>query len=239
VGVKLTYDQKVVQRLSNKSDAELMARWNKIAGIIYQELTSLNLERQYMEAATDVVNGNKRFLHHPGRQFMDYVRGWYGNSMAAAYRRQTDTNPDSASLRVLLDEIKARPLAYGYDTLSPFISGYTQERIEVFVMRQVLSKSSPGIDVAIVEADLVKLESAGKTVKIFVNKHLAHTDVKQRTMPVQPSFNEVHAAAKACEEIGERWISALTTDSNVEVTDLVDWQDIFDFAWRNKNSDVT
>jgi hypothetical protein len=232
MGVQLTWEQRVTNRLSGKNDADLVARWNSIATIIEDELLSLNLERQYFDKALEVVKENPQFLNHPGHVFMEYVRSWYGNSMAAACRRQTDRIAESASLRVLLDEIKARPSAYRYDTLKPYMMGYQQSHVETMVMSEVSVVDFSGIDMAVVERDIAALETAGKTVKSFVDKHVAHTDIKRRSQPVQTSLNEVYAAAAAWEEIATRWITALKGVANLEVIDLLEWDGIFDVPWR-------
>ena len=211
----------------------MVTRWHGIIKIVCAELTSLNLQRQFMQDATDVVNGNERFLHHPGRRFMDYTRDWYVNSMAAAYRRQTDPDRNSASLRVLLEEIKAQPTAYRLDTLRPFMQSAADAIIENFVMSVVGAVGNSGPDLAIVQTDLDALTTTGDSVRKFVNKHVAHTDIKAQTNPIQPTFDDLHAAAIACERIAKRWRTALTGASgDFDVVTQYGWKDVFDFPWR-------
>lgn len=232
-----TPEERMLKRLSGYSDFQLIARWNEIIRIVKDELTSLNLERQFMQETVEILNGNERFLRHPGRQFVDYARSWYGNSMAAAYRRQTDSNSDSASLRVLLEEIKYRPTAYRFETLHPFMPDAPRELVESEVMSIAGASGASGIDVKIVQADLDLLTSTGKNVRDFVNKHLAHTDRKKRTKPIQATFDEIHAAQQTCEEIAKRWVIVFTgANTSFDVITLFDWHDVFDFPWRARKN---
>jgi hypothetical protein len=231
-----TPEERMFTRLSGFSDLQLVARWHEITRIVQNELNSLNLERQCMQETVEILNGNERFLHHPGRRFVDYARSWYGNSMAAAYRRQTDANSDSASLRVLLEEMKCRPAAYRFETLHPLIPHASEKTVELMVMSIAGAVGLSGIDVKIVQADLDLLNSTGKNVRDFVNKHLAHTDRKKLTNPIQPTFDEIHAAQQTCEKIAKRWIIVFTgANTSFDVITPFEWHDVFDFPWRARS----
>jgi len=225
-------ETEIAKRLSKFSDAEVVERWHGIVEIVKAELTSLNLQRQFMQETIDIVNRNPRFLHHPGRRFMDYVRVWYGTAMAAAYRRQNDGDSRSASLRVLLDEIKSRPRAYRVETLRRYMGAAPDEDIEALVMCVVGARGASGPDIAIVQGDLDALATVGERIHEYVNKHVAHTDIEAQKTPLEATFDEIHAAAKRCEEIAARWVTALTGPAySFDVVTQYGWHDVFDFPW--------
>ena len=225
---------KVVERLSALSDDDLMKRWQEILAIVRQELTYLNHQRRVMQLATDVYNANPRLLKHNGRQFFDYVRQWYGGAMATGYRRQTDPDGDSASLRVLLEELLARPEAYSLETLRPYSGVAEDGTIRFFALRVAGADQTGKLDVEIVKQDIRDLIACGKTVKRFVNKVLAHTDIEFKRAPeAGPSYDEIHSAHKECEQIAKRWIAAFSGPAySFDVVEQFDWLDIFDFPWR-------
>jgi hypothetical protein len=220
-------------RLAHLSDDDLVARWHGIIEVVRKELTRLNLQRQFMQEATDVMNGNPRFLAHRGRRLMDYTRDWYGTAMAIAYRRQTDSSPESASLRVLLDEMTVRPDAYRVDTLRPHMGRASDDVIEDMVVRTVVRKGSSQIDLAVLRKDYADLAQVGKNVRNFVNKHVAHTDIAANQNPIETTFDEIHSAAVTCERIASRWVTALTGPAySFDVTKQYGWHEVFDFPWR-------
>lgn len=227
-------DPKVVERLAHMSAEQIMQRWQEILEIVRDELTYLNHQRQVMQAATDVYNGNPRLLKHQGRQFFTYVRSWYGAAMATGYRRQTDPNAYSASLRVLLEELLARPDAYSIETLRPYSGLASDETIQFFALRVAGADKTGTLNTGIVKEDIRDLIACGKKVKHFVNKVLAHTDIDFRKKDVNgPSFDEIHNAQRECERIAKRWIAAFSGPSySFDVVEQFDWLDIFDIPWR-------
>lgn len=89
--------------------------------MVQNELVDLNMQRQFMDKAAGVINGNQRVLNHGGgMRFLVCMRTWYGHTMAMAYLRQHDVNADSASLRVLLEELLARPTTYALHVVRPW-----------------------------------------------------------------------------------------------------------------------
>lgn len=130
--------------------------------------------------------------------------------MALAYRRQLDRNPASASLRVLLEELKCRPSAYCVESLRAYMGVASDRTIYEDVVRTVASDDSDCLDTAIVNSDMASLIEAGENIRNFVNKHIAHTDIAASTEPFTTTFDEIHEAAITCERIAARWVTALT-----------------------------
>jgi hypothetical protein len=197
-----------------------------------------------MAAVVAVLNDNPRFIHHPGRRFVDQARDWYGTAMALGYRRQTDHGDRSASLRVLLEELRVRPTAYRLETLKPALPNATDESIRKYVMANVIKDGSDHLDEEIVRSDLHMLLAVGKVVKDFVDAQVAHTffdvetdDDADRAKALNPTFDQIHRAAEACEPIAERWRTALTGDQTRKpfaVPTEFDWMNVFDFPWRTR-----
>jgi len=232
---KMTEHEMVVHRLRNRTDQELVDRWHDMLTIIRVELKNLDRQRQTMDAVTfGVFNKNKRLLEHPGRRFYGYIFHWYGAAMALGYRRQTDPKADSASLRVLLDELRARPHAYRLEFIRRHVGPAAQDDvIRAEVMAPVLGADG-SLDLTIIDADIATLTGAGKKVKKFVNKSVAHTDRRTwREGGADVTFREITEANEACESIAERWLKALGGyPYPIRHEETFEWLDIFDFPWR-------
>ena len=149
-------------RVASLDDFELMERWHGIISRVRDELTVLSIERQTMGLVVEVANGNERLLRHTGRRFLDMTRNWYAISMAVSVRRQTDNDDRSASLRVLLEEIRVRPRAYRMETLRQFLPVPTPDDVRKFVMAEVCRGDE--IDIAAVERDIGQLINVSDNV---------------------------------------------------------------------------
>jgi len=69
---QMTEQEKVVHRLRNRSDEQLVDHWYDMLDIVLRELKGLDQQRQTMDAVTySVFNKNKRLLAHPGRRFFN------------------------------------------------------------------------------------------------------------------------------------------------------------------------
>src|ERR1700736_2846327 len=234
---KMSEQEKVVYRLRNCTDEQLVERWHDMLDIIRGELKGLDRQRQTMDAGTyEGFNKNKHLLEHPGRRFFGYVPDLFGAAMALGYRRQADADPGSASLRVLLDEMRARPGAYRIETIRRYVGPAAQaDVIRAEVMAPVVGADGT-IDLALIDADIAALVAAGKKVKKFVNKSVAHTDHETRRKGgAQVTFREITEANEACETIAERWLKALGGyPYPIRQNETFEWLDIFDATWRPK-----
>lgn len=221
------------QRISSLDDYALMRRWHQIISRVRNELTVLSIERQTMDLVVEVVNGNERFLRHPGRRFLDMARNWYAISMAASVRRQTDNDGRSASLRVILEEIRVRPNAYSMQTLRQFLPAPTEGDIRQHVMAEVCRGDQ--IDIEVVERDIDLLIGVSNNVTNYVNQHVAHTTHEPDGTPIEgPTLREIYDALVAFETIYHRWDRAITGNQTrgFPTEDGSGWFDVFDFPWR-------
>jgi hypothetical protein len=198
---------KVADRLSGTPDRNLIVRWRGRIDVIYKELRGLAKQRQMMATTLQILNGNRRFIEHPGRILMDAAREWYGKSIALAYRRQNDRNPESASLRVVVEEMRARPGAYCLENLRKENPG-PDDIIEQYMMRSVVDATG-ALDLELVEKDLTMLDAEGQRVGRFASKHLAHTDFKSSRKPIKVVYDDFERAAETCDAIARRWRTAL------------------------------
>ena len=205
--------------------------------IVLEELQGLDQQRQTMDAVTyGVFNGNKRLLAHAGRLFFNNVLDWYGSAMALAYRRQVDPDAKSASLRVVLDEVRSRPAAYRLEVLRPHVGQHAAEaEIYAEFMAHVVGANGY-LDLHIIDADIAALTEAGKKVRKFVNKSVAHTDNETRRKGgADVTFREITEANEACDRIAERWLKAFGVYRYpIHREETFEWLDVFDFPWRFK-----
>jgi hypothetical protein len=201
-----------------------------------RELLDLNGDRQAMNAAVDVFNANQRLLQHRGRfQFLDRVWRWYGQAMALAVRRQLDPDRRSASLRVLLRELRARPTAYRVETLRQLSPHASDEAIAS--LGRAIKNANGSIDVGQVDQDLRALDEVGTQVAEFVNRHVAHTNFNPSRDVTAPRYLEINVAFDNLETIAGKYFGLFFSGSlRFHVSQSSDWIDVFEFPWRMRRA---
>jgi hypothetical protein len=227
--------ERVQKRIESKDDFQLIERWAKISHTIRGELLELHRERGVMAVALEVVNANTRFLNHTGRTFMDLAYNWYAITMAVAVRRQTDNDDRSASLRVVLEELRLRPQAYRLETLRQLAPKAADTTIEEVMMRPVCSAGRLNVD--LVNEDIGALIHTAKEVTDYVDHHIAHTSHEERGDAFEsPTVGAIHNAMVEFERVYRRWHTALTGNVTVGFPkmDPNDWAAVFDFPWRRR-----
>ena len=123
---------------------------------------------------------------------------WNHHRMAAVdLRRLLDQDPDSSSLPTMLAVVKATPLAE-----LPHAA------------RQLATES--------LVADREILEELRQSIKRFVNKHVAHTSLRQHADRA-PDFAEVDSALHTMVELFLRYRTALTGNTSRELGSEVRW----------------
>jgi hypothetical protein len=226
----------IVERLTLVNDEQLVQRWYGLLVSMRDELRRLSEERRAFEAFTmQVVNKNPRLLEHPGIRIFQMMRTWYAHAMALAYRRQDDTDSRTASMRVVLDEMLARPSAYRLETIKPLAGGVaTDQVIREDVMAPVVDANG-NLNQELIRQHRTELKAVGKNVRDFVNNFVAHTNAEAQDRPegAGVTFNEMFAAHKECERIAEVWLKAFGVYRYpLDPEQEIDWLDVFDFPWR-------
>lgn len=224
--------------LAKVDDHRLVPRWKAIIDKVYKELLGLNEDRQIMAAALAVFNANPRLIAHPVRAyFLDSVRRWYGLAMAIAVRRQLDTDPRSASLRVLIQELEVRHMAYRTQNLKQLSP---RAAPNAFASLGLAMKDANGnLDVAKIRDDLNTLTELDRQVGDYVDRHIAHTNLDPARSVEGPLYSDIEESFDRLERVAGRYMGLFYSGSyTLRVGMSHGWIDGFEFPWRIRPSPV-
>jgi AbiU2 len=219
--------------LTGIDDQRLIPRWQGIVSRFREELLNLNIDRQVMASAIAVFNANQRLLQHPGRfRFLDAIWRWHGVAMALAVRRQLDSDRRSASLRVFLAELRARPGAYRVETLRQL---FPQAADNAIASLGRSLKRSGEIDVAQVDRDIAAMDGIDREIGDYVDRHVAHSNFDPSRDVEAPRYLDLNDAFVELERIAGKY-SALFFSGSMPFNPNIpgEWIDVFEFPWRNR-----
>jgi hypothetical protein len=173
---------------------EQFKNWSEWFSGLSDEVGHLLISRETLKQVAD-------FFGEKGDSYdavtLDWFRKWIGSmwgvATAARLRALGDPDPDTKSLRCLLDKVKRHPEVFTrerYVALTGASDPYTMERAN----REFSENFGVGsaIDPERVEADIASMDAAVAAVKPYVDKRIAHLDPKWREIRLQ--FGAVYAA---------------------------------------------
>ena len=184
-------------------------KWIKWVDVIHKDTESILLNKDIHSRYLEIVKANID-IQSPS-DFHEWSIRNYGSYVVMAIRRQLDSDNDVISLKRLLTELKDSPQLL---TKKWFRSLYSSSDnnlpipIESFADGDFESHagSMEHFDPAIAEADLLKLETLGKTITHYANKQIAHrTKVKTSV-----TFSEINAFLEEFENILKKYILLFT-----------------------------
>lgn len=168
--------------------ADRIARWRTDFDVIYRDVQDVAEQRDVYREVVAIATANPALEELDGR-FWLWLAKMHAHSAAVAVRKQVDRNPDTVSLRRLLEAIaldahlltRADYLARADDAADPTTE---RGRLHVEGLRDLLQDRFDGLagsgkehlEEDNVRADLARLETASERVKRFVNKTIAHRD---------------------------------------------------------------
>ena len=221
--------------VSGKMDAKRLAKWKRNIEIIYKDLVGLMYRRQMFEGLRDIAKDNPK-LQEPSL-FTDWMVGNYTSSVAAGIRRHTDTDPRNASLHNLIQEIIDHPRVI---TRSIYTAMYPSRTLRKHAGHSAFDEFAGGngdyLDLAILQADLKRLDKACKPVRKYVNESLAHLPAK--TSPVTLTFKELHDALDSLAGLIKKYkLMVKAVGAEVDPA-LGPWQNILTFPWIDLGEDA-
>lgn len=213
-------------------------KWLRWVDVIHKDTESVLLNKSIHGRYLEIVKENID-IQSPS-DFHEWTIRNYGSYVVMAIRRQLDVDDDVISLKRLLTEIKDSPQLL---TKQWFRSLYSNSDnnlpipIESFADGDFESHagSMEHFDPAIAEADLLKLETLGKTITHYANKQIAHrTKVKTRV-----TFSEINAFLEEFENILKKYILLFTASGYTSLTPVFqyDWEVIFTKVWIKPRTD--
>ena len=144
---------------------------------------------------------------------LDWFRKWIGSmwgvATAARLRALGDPDPETKSLRCLLDKMERHPEVFTrerYVALTRASDPYTKERAN----REFSENFGTGsaIDPEHVEMDIASMDAAMAAVKPYVDKRIAHLDPRWRGIQLQ--FGAVYAALDVLRDLVKKYTLLFT-----------------------------
>ena len=180
-------------------------------------------------------------LHSQGL-FNNWLATNYGVSLTVGMRRQMDGSSTSISLAYLLKLFACKPELVLRER---FVSSYLTPRMQKWADGKFTELAGPGphIDPNVPFADLNALEDAFRPIRRFVNKRLAHYDIRGRydirsgydIHPIvkQPKLGELdNFLDKLTDTFAKYFLLCLAQDRHFfEPTIAEPWKSIFTKPW--------
>lgn len=179
-----------------------------------------------------------------GGTVLEWIQKMHAHSAAVAVRKQVDRDPDSVSMRGLLEVIapsanliaREEYLARAKSDRDPATD---LGRLELEDRQQILGErfdnlagvGAAHLTDAAVRADLTRLDVAAAQVRDFVRKTIAHRDRKWTVTP--PTWAELNAAIDILEQLVRRYNELLDASHAPQLvpTYQYDWKAVFRIPW--------
>ena len=216
-------------RIEAVPETELARKWVAWLGDIDADLTDIAWVRLVWRAEEAMLREHDDLP--PSDIFHVRARN-YGVAQAVGVRRQIDKRTDIISLRRLLDELQTHPEEISRD----FYVGRAEWGIQWKAHQEFDDWAGEGgavLDVGVVAANVSLLEAATDKVRVYVNKHVAHSDTKKSEWEA-PTFAELDEAIDALFELFCRYQTLFIGVGRV-VMALVPQYDLlapYDRPWR-------
>jgi AbiU2 len=203
-----------------KSDAKV-DKWTRWIERIHDEvIEEIFTNRAAFVEVTTTLDANPKI---PWSDILDYWVGNYGRSQAVAVRRQTDTNPQSVTLRVLLAELEAdRHRITREWWVGQFEWGHQGLGDRNFDQWAYLDPDAPAdsetgteLSALRIRHDIERLEAAASSIREHVDKVIAHSDRKRPA--TTPTFADLDAAIDVLGDVFTSYYCLLTLNSLVKL----------------------
>ena len=232
--------------------SQKLEKWLRWMETIHNEILALVQDANMFWEIQDIIRGNP-CIQKPNA-FYSYLARTYLSHALAGLRRQTKSHKDSVSFVKLLGEIAENPeeLSRSYfnsrysnsdgPDLGQVVGGADLEKVGVAPSQlKALIKMddfAPYADATgayvrpqMVKDDKVRIESAVKTQKEFVDKRIAHWD--KRKPKVVPTFEELDGCIKLLDQMYVKYHFLFYAESidTLMPTYQYEWKRIFCEPW--------
>lgn len=216
-----------------KIDRQL-GKWIRWIKVIEGELESLVIAKKVFWTVQGLIKA------HPVIQYRQSIFYWYHVHTYIAYaltgiRRQAKCHKDSISFAQLLAEIVQEPTKISRTYYRGIHAKPAKTHVADKQFDHLCQKpGDPHISPALVQRDLNKLASSVADCEDFADRLIAHRD--RRPPKRMPKFNEADNAIQTMYDLCRKYRFILLADSKNTVKEKLDydWQEIFDYPWRQK-----
>jgi hypothetical protein len=215
------------------NDGERLERLLGWFKVIDGELGDLILDDYLFWQVQEVVRSNPHFADSPGL-FTQWIASCFIQSAASSVRRQLKLDRDSISLRRLLEELRQYPhlisrdfyLAHFKDS-PEWLQEHGDQEFDDWA-----GKGGLHISPAIVESHILDLKAAGAAIEAYADRRVAHYDQRGLAGPA-PTFDDLSKCLVVLQGIFKKYHVLLrgASPESLLPTIVVDWKQIFRFAW--------
>ena len=193
----------------------------------------MNLHRATFKEVARIVRGAEL----PPSYFFEYMGESYATAQAVAVRRQAETGPRVRTLGQLIAECERDAVRLTRDAWVTWWD--SSERHWLQRAERAFAKHFGGVvgehlDPAIARADLRRLETDVAPVKVYVDEHVAHADVRPRR--TLPTFADLDRAIDTITSLMAKYYNLLTACIPMDPTPVMldDWQAVFRRPWLER-----
>ncbi|MDQ6825823.1 MAG: hypothetical protein M3Z14_01310 [Candidatus Eremiobacteraeota bacterium] len=213
--------------------------WRRTATTLVQDLTLIVQYRLTFERFDQIARQKEAVAQSLFRQ---YVRAWYGDSLTAILRRQSDADERYDSLRALLADMHTRGDAYSRKSLNALFAefqdrqlteGYFNDFITEENYREFADSSGHALDTEKIGRDIAKLEDISWDVRHVIERMLGNRERRGLESDGGSALVHLYSIVDCFEEVAKRYVALLTGTSFVyqRSADELKWTEIFTFPW--------
>jgi hypothetical protein len=209
-------------------------RWRAwIEGSIRSDVIGLHHRRQIWREVNDIIKANAQICDVPSA-FWDFHHDNYVTTQAIAIRRQADVGRRTKSLARLITEMQSDAdkltREYFVGLWEPTTHEWERRRAHT-AFDQVAGRGGVHLTRKVPAADLLQLVSDSRTMKVYVDEHIAHHAATPTAS--LPTFADLHAAVDAIGSLFVKYATVLTASTYVTLEPAIqgDWTAIFRYPW--------
>lgn len=196
--------------------------------VIRSELLQMCLYRHVWLEVQAIIRHNKE-IQLPS-VFYSFLGQTYVAYAVSAVRRQIKSQPQSISLKGLLEEIASSPTLVSRSYFLSLHDGSPSFEWASDDFSRIAKTNDDHISEGTVRSDLQELARLSKSCEAWADRRVAHFDKRP---PVPPTFNELDELISQLEAVFLTYSALLTAQGISSLTPTIqnDWQAVFRHPW--------
>ena len=175
--------------MTSKESAYLRRKWGKWLKIIGRDLGNLLISKDIFDEIRRLAGFNKQIMSPS--LFYNWLVNNYIHSITIGIRRLNDCNEKSISLYRLIEDISEnRGAITRYYYVSRYCKWMREKGIADSHFDKFSNKNDNLIGVHKLEGDKIRLKKDADCIRVFVNKWVAHCDIRRKRFRV-PTYKDV------------------------------------------------
>src|SRR5262245_20815809 len=205
--------------------------------IITKDLQDLLLDQFIFRELQKIVQQNPQFARSPGL-FTQWMASGFAQATAVGIRRHAKKDESSISLMRFLIKVKNSPELI---TRQYYIELYQAYGAPIHIGQNdfddIAGAGNDRLPTSLIEQHIDDLQRSVHAVEKYVDKRIAHYDIKAPVGPT-PTFADLSAALATIGELVILYVRLLTGKGRSRLLPTIqfDWTSIFCFAWIDQSN---